>query len=122
MIYEKELSDKIIGCAIEVHKELGEGYLEKVYERALCIEFDYQGIKYKDQVPLRVSYRGQPVGDYIADVIVEEKVLLELKACSAIIPAHEAQLIHYLKVTGLQVGYILNFGCPGLLKFKRIVR
>ncbi|MDD4560745.1 MAG: GxxExxY protein [Candidatus Cloacimonetes bacterium] len=122
MIYEKALSDGVIGCAITVHKEIGEGCLEKVYEKALCVEFDYQGIKYRTQVPLPVIYRGQIVGDYIADLIVEGKILLELKACSSIVPVHEAQLINYLKLSGLKVGYILNFGYPGALKFKRLVR
>ena len=81
MIYEKELSDRIIGCAIAVHKELGAGYLEKVYERALCVEFKYQGINYASQVPIQVFYRNQIVGDYFADIIVDSKIILELKAC-----------------------------------------
>jgi GxxExxY protein len=88
----------------------------------LCVEFDYQGIKYRTQVPLPVVYRGHIVGDFIADLIVEGKILLELKACSAIVPVHEAQLINYLKLSGLNVGYILNFGHPGAIKFKRLVR
>ena len=75
MIYEKVLSDKIIGCAIAVHKELGAGYLEKLYERALCVEFNYQGISYISQVPIQVFYRDQMVGDYVADIIVEGKII-----------------------------------------------
>ena len=118
MKYEKELSDRVIGCAIAVHREIGEGCLEK----ALCVEFDYQGIKHKTQVSFQVLYRGRIVGDNMADLIVEDKILLELKACGAIISAHEAQLINYLNLSGLQIGYILNFGLPEALKFKRIVR
>jgi GxxExxY protein len=121
MIYEKELSDRIIGCAIAVHKELGAGYLEKVYERALCVEFKYQGISYVSQVPIQVFYREQIVGDYVADIIVESKIILELKACNIIHAMHSAQIINYLCATGLKVGYILNFGNEAKLEFKRIV-
>jgi len=121
MIYEKELSDRIIGCAIAVHKELGAGYLEKVYERALCVEFKYQGISYVYQVPIQVFYRDQIVGDYISDIIVEGKIILELKACNIIHSMHCSQIINYLSATGLKVGYILNFGNVAKLEFKRIV-
>ena len=120
MIYEKELSDRIIGCAIAVHKELGAGYLEKVYERALCVEFKYQGISYVYQVPIPVFYRDQIVGDYISDIIVEGKIILESKACNIIHSTHCAQIINYLSATGLKVGYILNFGNMAKLEFKRI--
>jgi GxxExxY protein len=121
MIYEKELSDRIIGCAIAVHKELGAGYLEKVYERALCVEFKYQGISYVYQVPIQVFYRDQIVGDYISDIIVEGKIILELKACNIIHSMHCSQIMNYLSATGLKVGYILNFGNVAKLEFKRIV-
>ena len=120
MIYEKELSDRIIGFAIAVHKELGAGYLEKVYERALCVEFKYQGISYVYQVPIQVFYRDQIVGDYIADIIVEGKIILELKACNIIHSMHSEQIINYLSATGLKVGYILNFGNVAKLEFQRI--
>ncbi len=121
MIYEKDLSDRIIGCAIAVHKELGAGYLEKVYERALCVEFKYQGISYVYQVPIQVFYRDQIVGDYIADIIVEGKIILELKACNIIHSMHCSQIMNYLSATGLKVGYILNFGNVAKLEFQRIV-
>ncbi|MCK9157662.1 MAG: GxxExxY protein [Candidatus Cloacimonas sp.] len=121
MIYEKELSDRIIGCAIAVHKELGAGYLEKVYERALCVEFKYQDINFESQVPIQVFYRNQIVGDYFADIIVDSKIILELKACNVIHPLHSAQIMNYLTATGIKVGYILSFGNEAKLEFKRIV-
>ena len=121
MIYEKELSDRIIGCAIAVHKELGAGYLEKVSERALCIELKYQGLNYASHVPIQVYYRNQIVGDYFADIIVESKIILEHKTCNVIHPLHSAQIMNYLTATGIKVGYILNFGNEAKLEFKRIV-
>ena len=121
MIYEKELCDRIIGCAIEVHRNLGSCYMEKLYERALLIELADNGLRATNQVPLQVSYKTQIIGDYWLDVIVEDKVILELKACSRIIPVHEAQLIQYLHTAGLKVGYVINFGSPGKLEFVRRV-
>lgn len=94
---------------------------KKVYERALCVEFKYQGISYVSQVPMQVFYRDQIVGDYVADIIVEGKIILELKACNIIHSMHSAQIINYLSATGLKVGYILNFGNVAKLEFKRIV-
>lgn len=120
-IYEKELSYKIIGCAIQVHKSLGSGYMEKLYERALILELTARGLSAKSQFPIRVSYRGEIIGDYKADIVVEDKVILELKACSRIIPVHEAQLLQYLAATGLKVGYIINFGSNYKLEFVRKV-
>lgn len=120
-IYLKELSDKIIGLAIEVHRTLGSGFLEKVYENALIYELSNNGIKVESQVPVPVRYKGNTVGDYFCDVLVEEKIILELKVAKNIDPIHEAQLLHYLKCTELKVGYIINFGNPGKLQFKRLV-
>ncbi|MBT6112567.1 MAG: GxxExxY protein [Candidatus Marinimicrobia bacterium] len=120
-IYLKELSDKIIGSTIEVHKTLGNGFLEKVYENALIYELSNNGIKVESQVPVPVRYKGNTVGDYFCDVLVEEKIILELKVAKNIDPIHEAQLLHYLKATELKVGYIINFGNSGKLQFKRLV-
>ena len=120
-IYLKELSDKIIGSTIEVHKTLGNGFLEKVYENALIYELSNNGIKVESQVPVPVRYQGNTVGDYFCDVLVEEKIILELKVAKNIDPIHEAQLLHYLKATELKVGYIINFGNSGKLQFKRLV-
>ena len=120
-IYYKELSDKIIGFAIEVHKILGNGFLEKVYENALLYELSNSGIHVESQVPVPVKYKGNPVGEYFCDILVDEQIILELKVTKNIDPIHEAQLLHYLKATGLKVGYILNFGHTAKLQFKRLV-
>lgn len=121
MVYEKELSDKIIGCAISVHKTLGSSYMEKLYEKALLIELSEAGLEARNQVPIQVKYKEQIIGDYKLDVVVEDKVVLELKACSRIIPVHEAQLLQYLAATGLKVGYVINFGSNHKLEFVRKV-
>ena len=122
MIYEKELSHKIVGCAFEVYNHLNHGYLEKVYENALLIEFGLNEIKAESQVPIKVIYKDHCVGDYYADIIVENKIIIELKSCLEIHPSHIAQLINYLTATGIKVGYILNFGNENKFEFKRIVK
>ena len=121
MIYKKELSDKIIGLAIEVHTVLGSGFLEKVYENALLMELKSSGIKVEQQKPISVFYKGIVVGEYFADILVEKSIILELKASKAIDSTHVAQLLHYLKSTKLKVGYLINFGTAGKLEFKRLV-
>jgi GxxExxY protein len=112
------LTERIIGCAMEVHRRLGPGYLESVYEKALLIELGMQDIPCQSQVALPVSYRGQPVGDFVADIVVADAVILELQACQLLHARHEAQLVNYLVATGLDVGLLLNFGCDSL-QFKR---
>ena len=121
MIYLKELSDKIIGLAIEVHKNLGNGFLEKVYENALMIEFKNNNIMAEQQQPIPVQYKEYIVGEYFADILVENKIILELKTVKCIERIHEAQLLHYLNATNLKLGYIINFAAPSKLEFKRIV-
>ena len=121
MIYHKELSNKIIGIAIEVHKTLGNGYLEKVYENALMLDFYQNRIPAEQQVALPVSYKNKIIGDYFADIVVDASIILELKTVTKIIPINEAQLLHYLKSTGLKTGYLLNFGAERKLEFKRMV-
>ena len=121
MIYFRELSEKIIGSAIEVHKELGNGFLEKVYENALLLELTKNLINAKQQYPISVMYKGQMVGEYFADILVEDKIILELKVVKKLEPIHEAQLLHYLKATNMKLGYILNFGSATKLEFKRMV-
>jgi len=120
-IIYKDLSYAIIGAAMEVHKILGPGFLESVYESALAYEFDLRGIPYERQKRLSVSYKDKFIGEYIADLVIDDKVILELKAVSAISPAHEAQAHHYLTATGLKLAIILNFGAESLQQ-KRIVR
>ncbi|MHC4424747.1 MAG: GxxExxY protein [Planctomycetota bacterium] len=105
-----ELSQKIIAAAHNVHKELGQGFLEKVYKNALAIELREAGIKCALEVPMSVLYRGLVVGDYIADIIVEDRIIVEAKAVSELNSVHEVQLVNYLKATGLQVGLLINFG------------
>ena len=121
MIYYKELSDKIIGLAIEVHKNLGNGFLEKVYENSLMIEFKSNHISAKQQHAIPVQYKDNNVGEYYADILVDNKIILELKTVKRIESIHEAQLLHYLKATNLKLGYILNFASSPKLEFKRIV-
>ena len=105
-----ELSQKIIASAHNVHKELGQGFLEKVYKNALAIELQEAGIECALEASVSVLYRGVEVGDYVADMIVENKIVVEVKAVSEINPIHEVQLVNYLKATGLQVGLLINFG------------
>jgi len=121
MIFKKELSDIIIGIAIEVHKTLGNGYLEKVYENALMLDFYQDRIPAEQQVALPVKYKNKIIGNYFADIVVGASIILELKTATKILPIHEAQLIHYLKSSEMKVGYLLNFGSENKLEFKRMV-
>ena len=99
----------INGAVFEVNNILGPGFLEKVYENALLVELKKRGLNAKSQVPITVNYKGEVVGDYIADLLVEDKVIVELKTVENLEKAHEAQLINYLKATGLHVGLLVNF-------------
>lgn len=117
MKYE-ELTSKILECSFEVTKELGSGFLESVYERALVVALSQRGLKVNSQVALTVSFRGVIVGDFFADLIVEEKVLVELKAVARIMSEHKAQVINYLNATGIEVGLLINFGNPKLEYFR----
>jgi GxxExxY protein len=116
----EEITHKIIGSAFAVYKVLGYGFLEKVYESALMIELRLKGLKAENQKPIRIVYKGESVGDYVADILVEDKVIVELKAEKEYNPKHEAQLINYLKATKLKVGLLINFG-SNECKPKRIV-
>ena len=117
----KELSYAIIGAAMEVHRVLGPGFLEAVYESALAYELTLRGIRFEQQKRLPVSYKDQVLGEYMADLVIDEQIILELKAVSAISAAHEAQAHHYLAATGMKLAIILNFGSESLQQ-KRIVR
>ena len=108
-MYE-ELSGKILNAYFNVLKILGTGYLESVYENAMCIELDELGIPYVRQKQLSVVYKGRLIGEFVADMVVDDKIILELKAVSKLVPAHSAQLINYLTITKLKVGLLLNFG------------
>jgi GxxExxY protein len=106
----QELSEKIIAAAYAVHNQLGCGFVEKVYKNSLALELEEMGVKCSCEVPLQVTYRGKVVGEYCADVIVEDKIVVEVKAVSRLDPVHEVQLVNYLKATGLSVGLLINFG------------
>jgi GxxExxY protein len=106
----EDLTEKIIGCAYRVHNRMGFGFLESIYERCLLIELSRAGLKAQAQVPVTVCYDGEPVGEFFPDLLVEEEVVVELKSVRRLIPAHEAQLVHYLVATGKEVGLLLNFG------------
>lgn len=106
----KELTSKIINCFYNVYNELGYGFLEKVYENALKIELESNGLYVEKQKPISVFYKNKIVGEYFADLIVENKVILELKAAEVLCEEHEFQLINYLKATNIEIGLLLNFG------------
>ena len=109
-ILYKELSYAAVGAAMEVHQVLGPGYLESVYHRSLEHELKLRGLAFESHKCLRVQYKGVLVGEYEADVLVEDKIVLELKAVSGINASHIAQVHHYLAATGYRLGIILNFG------------
>jgi GxxExxY protein len=114
------ISQKIIGAAQEVHREFEPGFLENVYEGALAKELAALSVTFVRQTPLEVAYKDDVVGLYYADLLVEGRVICELKAVKAIAIEHEAQLLHYLKATGLQVRLILNFGSSSLQVKRKI--
>jgi GxxExxY protein len=104
-----KITEKIIGCAIEVHRNLGPGLLEGVYEEAMCVEFDLQGVRYHRQVAVPVNYKGRIIGEYRLDLLVEDAVIVELKSVERHDPVFEAQILTYLRVTGKKVGLLINF-------------
>ena len=117
----KEESYKIIGSAMEVHKELGAGFLESVYQEALELELQKQHIPYEREKWLNIYYKGQRMKKYYtADFICYDKIIVELKALGELNPDHDAQLLNYLKATGLKLGLLLNFGSKSL-QYKRLV-
>ena len=106
----KELTEKIISVFYRVYNQLGYGFLEKVYENAMMIDFKVEDISAVAQSPIKVFYRGEVVGEYFADILVEDKVIIEIKATRTLALDHEAQLLNYLKATNIEVGLLLNFG------------
>jgi GxxExxY protein len=112
----KELTEQVIGCSYKVHKELGSGFLEKVYQNALAVELRELGIHFEQEYPLSVYYRGCLVGEYIPDFVIEGKVIVELKAVSDLSAPHEVQLVNYWKATQLRVGLLINFGKSVVVK------
>lgn len=117
----KDLSYAIIGAAMEVHKQLGPGFLESVYQAALAFELELKGISFEQQVELIVCYKGKEVGSFRADFFVEKKIIVEIKATHNLTENDESQLMHYLHCTGFRVGLLINFGTPSLQRIRRIV-
>lgn len=109
-IFHKDLSYRIVGLAIQARKELDFGFLEKVYENALMILLEENGIRAEQQVPIKIRFHGRVIGDYIVDILVEDEIILELKAQDKITAVHKAQTLNYLKATGLKPAILLNFG------------
>ncbi len=114
-----EITEKIIGCAYTVFNLLGCGFLEKVYENALAHELQINGIKVEQQKPIKIYYKGELAGEYVVDLLVENHVLVELKAVQGLDDVHYAQCLNYLRATGLKICLLLNFGKPKL-QIKRI--
>lgn len=105
-----ELTEKIIGAFYAVYSALGYGFLEKVYVKALMIELQKRDLNVQDELPIHVYYDGQIIGEYFADIVVNELVILEIKSAKALATEHEAQLLNYLKATPYEIGLLLNFG------------
>lgn len=104
-----KITEKIIGCAIEVHKQLGPGLLESIYESALCIEFDTAVLHYQRQIALPVVYKNQPIGNFRVDLLVEDSVVVELKSVERHDPLFEAQILSYMKLGSYKIGLLINF-------------
>jgi GxxExxY protein len=121
LLYEEE-TYRIIGAAMEVHKELGAGFLEPVYQEALEVEFVQQGIPYIKETQLPITYKGKTLKKlYIADFVCYNKIIVELKSLKTLTSEHQAQVLNYLKATGMELGLLFNFG-QGSLEHKRIIR
>lgn len=118
MLLHQEITDQILQSFYKVYNKLGYGFLEKVYENALIIELNECGLKCEAQLPISVYYNNQRVGNYFADLIVEDLIIIELKAAESIDEAHEIQLINYLKATKIEVDLLLNFGKKPEIKRK----
>ncbi len=120
---ENAVSKAVIGCAIEVHRAIGPGLLESVYQKCLARELELQGVSFREEVPLPVAYKGVSFESaYRLDMVVANKIVLELKAVEHLLPVHEAQLLSYLRLAHLKLGLLINFNVPALKSgIKRIV-
>ncbi len=122
LLYEKEVYE-IIGAAIEVHKELGSGFLESVYEEAMVIESNKRNIPHETQIKIPVFYKSQKLNkEFLADYVGFGKIIVEFKCIPRLTKVEEAQIINYLKATGIKVGLLINFGSQGRLEWKRYIR
>ena len=113
-----KLTEKIIGAAYQVHNHLGFGFLESVYENSLSIELKRLGIQFETQAPIKVFYSNQVVGDFVCDILVENRLILELKSVTKLVVQHEVQLVNYLNATNIDIGLLINFG-PSKVGIKR---
>ncbi len=117
-----KITEKIIGCAIEVHRNLGPGLLESIYESALCVEFDNNDIEYQRQILIPVRYKDNIIGEHKLDLLVENEIIVELKAIDKMAPIFEAQLLSYLKMADKKLGLLINFNTEKLKDgIKRII-
>jgi GxxExxY protein len=121
LLSEKELTDQILNAAVEVHTVLGPGFLESIYQNAMTTELKQRGLIVEEQKEIIVYFKGKEVGRHRLDLVVEGRILLELKAVTAFDDSHLAQILSYLKATGIKVGLLLNFA-KATLKVKRVVR
>ena len=119
-IVEKDLSYRIMSAAFEVHNELGPGYLESLYEEAMVLELQARGHKFNRQKRIPVFYKGEQIGEHVLDLVVDDRIILELKAVTEIAPIHKQQALSYLKATGLHLAIVINFG-SGRVQSARIV-
>jgi GxxExxY protein len=118
---DDKLTESVIGAAMAVHRELGSGFLESVYHSALSIEMELFEIPFEKEADLKVQYRGQTVGEFRADFVIEGRVIVEIKAVESLTAAHEVQLVNYLTATGIDIGLLINFGTKSL-QFRRKYR
>ena len=116
-----ELTSQVIGCAMEVHKYLGNGFQEVIYQRALAIELELQGIGFKREVEMELFYKGERIGTRRVDFLIDDKIILEIKAIIKLEDVHLAQAINYIEAYGLEVGLLINFGSKSL-EFKRVMK
>ena len=117
-LLHKDITEEIISAYYFVYNELGFGFLEKVYENAMLIELKSRGFKVESQKIVKVHFKDSIIGEYFADIIVDDNIILELKSCEALVPEHEVQLFNYLKATSIEVGLLFNFGKRAAFKRK----
>ena len=120
-LIHKELVYEVVGCAMKVHRELGYGFLEKVYENSMMVLLAKENIKARQQFPVPVHFENVVVGEYFADIMIDDKILVELKTVDKITNVHFAQLLNYLKATEIKLGLLINFG-PKKLEYERIIK
>jgi GxxExxY protein len=115
MLEHRDLTERVIGLAIEVHRTIGPGLLESLYTECLCLEFQQANIAFQKEVMMPVTYKGTPIKmGFRADIVVEHTIILEIKAVAALVPAHDSQILAYLRMSGIRIGLLMNFHAPRL--------